>query len=147
MEADWKSFVILVHSERLEEFKDVDLAQSIDNIYYELTGVKRHSDNDFIQSERNCLNLRRWRTKFEANSQRPYFERRERYDVMKRLNELIIYILVQKDFYCTVTDIEIPISKIPTQSLQRVLTSKHSNQKFLNRNSIMMFFIFIFTIS
>ncbi len=69
--------------------------------------------NDLIRSERSCrLDLPRWGAKFEASSQRPYFEGHERDDVVKHRNEFINYFLAHKDFYYTITDGDIPMSNM-----------------------------------
>ncbi|CAF4402376.1 unnamed protein product, partial [Didymodactylos carnosus] len=65
------------------------------------------------KSERSCrLDLRRWRAKFEAHSQRPYFEGHERGDVVKHHNEFIGYFLAHKDYYYTITNGEIQVLKL-----------------------------------
>ena len=69
------------------------LPQFIDRKFYELTGTQKKSSDDLIRSERSCrLDLRRWGAKFEANTQRPYFESHEREDVIKHRNEFINYV-------------------------------------------------------
>ncbi|CAF4503702.1 unnamed protein product, partial [Didymodactylos carnosus] len=121
-EADAKAFVVQACSQKSGKFKALDLAQFIDEKYYELTGIKKQIGGDFIRSERSCrLDLRRWGAKFEANSQRPYFEGHERDDVVKHRNEFIGYFLAHKDYYDTITDGEIPMWKIPIQNPLRIL--------------------------
>ncbi|CAF1431798.1 unnamed protein product [Didymodactylos carnosus] len=100
IEADAKAFVVQACSQKSGEFKALDLAQFIDENYYELTGIKKQNGDDLIRSERSChLVLRRSGAKFEANSQRPYFEGHERDDVVKHRNEFINYFLAHRDFY------------------------------------------------
>ncbi|CAF1047364.1 unnamed protein product [Didymodactylos carnosus] len=73
IEADAKEFVVEACSKKSGEFKALDLAQFIDEKYYELTGIQKQIGDDFIRSERSCrVNLRRWGAKFEANLQRPH---------------------------------------------------------------------------
>lgn len=146
IEADARSFVVQACSQKSGDFKAADLAQFIDETYYELTGIKKQSGDDLIRSERSCrLDLRRWEAKFEANSQRPYFEGHERDDVVKNRNEFINYFLTHKDFYYTITDGDTPMWKIPTQNPHKILICKHSNQNLFNIISIVLFFMFIFT--
>lgn len=148
IEADAKAFVIQACSQKSGEFKALDLAQFIDETYYELIGIKKQSGDDLKRSERSCrLDLRRWGAKFEANSQRPYFEGHERDDVVKHRNEFINYFLAHKDFYYTITDGERPMWNIPTQNPHRILICKQSNRNFLDIIYIMVFFVFIFTSS
>ncbi|CAF1215810.1 unnamed protein product, partial [Didymodactylos carnosus] len=102
--------------------KALDLAQFVDEKYYELTGIKKQIGDDLIRSKRSCRpDLRRWGAKFETNSQRPYFEGHERDDVVKHRNEFINYFLAHKDFYYTVTDGEIPMWNILTQKPHIIL--------------------------
>ncbi|CAF1609951.1 unnamed protein product, partial [Didymodactylos carnosus] len=121
-EADAKAFVVQACSQKSGEFKALELAQFINEKYYELTGIKKQIGDDFIRSERSChLDLRRWEAKSEANSQRPYFEGHERDDVVKHRNEFIGYFLAHKDYYYTITDGEISMWKIPIQNPHRIL--------------------------
>ncbi|CAF4620731.1 unnamed protein product, partial [Didymodactylos carnosus] len=116
------AFVVQACSQKSGELKALDLAQFIDEKYYELTEIKKQVDDDFIKSKRSCrLDLRRWGAKFEANSQRPYFEGHERDDAVKHRNEFIGYFLAHKDYYYTITDGEIPMWKIPIQNPHRIL--------------------------
>ena len=97
-----------------------------------MTGIKKQTGNALIRSERSCrLDLRRWRAKFEANSQRPYFEGYERDDVMKHRNEFINYFLTYKDFYQTITDGDTPMWNTPTQNPHRILI-RYSSRSFFN---------------
>jgi hypothetical protein len=148
IETDAKAFVVQACSKKSADFKAIDLAQFIDEKYYELTAIKKQSGDELIRSESSCrVDLRRWRAKFEANSQRPYFEGHERDDVVKHRKEFINYFLAHKDFYYTITDGDTPMWNIPTQNPHRILICKHSNRKFLDIIPIMLFFMFIFTSS
>jgi len=145
IETDARSFVVQACSQKSGDFKAVALAEFIDTKYYELTGIKKQCDGDLIRSERSCrLDLRRWGAKFEANSQRPYFEGHERDDVVKHRHEFINYFLKHKDFYYTITDGEKPTWKTPTESPHKILICKHRNRNLLNINSLMLFFVCIF---
>ena len=126
IEADARAFVVQACSQ-----KSADLVQFIDIKYYELTGIPKQIGDDLIRSERSCrLDLRRWGAKFEANSQRPYFEGHERDDVVKHRNEFINYFLAYKDFYYTVTDSDTPMWNMSIQNPPRILICKHSNRNF-----------------
>ena len=148
IETDAKAFVVQACSQKSAEFKAADLAQFIDSKYYELTGITKQTTDDLIRSERSCrLDLRRWGAKFEANSQRPYFEGHERDDVVKHRNEFINYFLAHKSFYYTITDGDTPMWVMPTQNPHRILLCKSSNRRFFEIVDIMLLFIFIFTSS
>ena len=138
MEADARTFVVQVCSRKSGEFKALNLAQFIDEKYYEVTGLTKQAGDNLIRSERSCVNLRRWGAKFEANSQCPYFEGREIDNVVKHRNEFINYFLAHQDYYYTVTDGDTPMWNIPTQNPRRILTCKHSNRSILNIISIML---------
>jgi len=140
IESDAKAFVVQACSQKSAEFKAADLAQFIDTTYYELTGIEKQPNDDLIRSERSCrLDLRRWGAKFEANSQRPYFEGHERDDVVKHRNEFINYFLTHKDFHYTVTDGDTPIWKMPTQNPQRILICERTNRSLFDIIAIMFF--------
>ncbi|CAF3861221.1 unnamed protein product, partial [Rotaria sp. Silwood1] len=122
IEADARSFVVQACSQKSGDFKAMDLAQFIDTKYYEVTGIKKQSDDDLIRSERSChVDLRRWGAKFDANSQRPYVEGHERDDVVKHRHEFINHFLAHKDFYYTISDGETPMWILPTQNPHRIL--------------------------
>ena len=141
IESDAKAFVVQACSQKSGEFKSLDLAQFIDEKYYELMGIKKQIDDDLIRSERSCrLDLRRWGAKFDANSQRPYFEGHERDDVVKHRNEFINYFLTHKSSYYTVTDGEIPMWNIPTQNPHRILICKDSKRNIFRYNFRYAFF-------
>ncbi|CAF4132998.1 unnamed protein product [Rotaria sp. Silwood2] len=104
IETDAKAFVVEACSRKSADFKASYLAQFIDTKYYEVTGSEKQGGDDLITSESSCrLNLRRWRAKFEANSQH---------------------------FYYTITDGETPTWKMPTQKPNRILICKWSNRSF-----------------
>ncbi|CAF2819674.1 unnamed protein product [Rotaria sp. Silwood2] len=107
IETDAKAFVVEACSRKSADFKASYLAQFIDTKYYEVTGSEKQGGDDLITSESSCrLNLRRWRAKFEANSQH---------------------------FYYTITDGETPTWKMPTQKPNRILICKWSNRSFKGR--------------
>ncbi|CAF3478732.1 unnamed protein product [Rotaria sp. Silwood2] len=122
IEADAKAFVVQACLQKLGEFKALNLVWFVDEKYYELTGIKKQIGNDYIRSKRSCrVDLRRWRAKFEANSQRLYFEGHERNDIVKYRSEFIGYFLSHKDFYYSVIYDEIPMWQLPTQNPPRIL--------------------------
>ena len=125
IEADTKAFVVQACSQKSGEFKALDLAQFIDERYYEVTGLTKQASDELIRSESSCrVDLRRWGAKFEANTQRPYFEGHERDDVVKHRTEFINHFLAHKDCYYTITDDESPKWKLPTSSPHRILICK-----------------------
>jgi hypothetical protein len=82
--------------------------------------------------------------KFEANTQRPYFQGHERNDVVNRRNEFIGYFLTHKDFYYNITDGDMPMWTIPTKSPRRILMCMCKTQIFLDIIFIRHFFHFYF---
>ena len=133
IEADAKAFVVHACSQKSADFKAMDLAQFVDDKYYEVTRLIKQSGDDLIRSESSCrLDLRRWGAKFEANSQRPYFEGHEREDVVKHRNEFINYFLAYKDSYYTITDDEILMWKLSTQTPHWISIWKHNNRNLFN---------------
>ncbi|CAF1174677.1 unnamed protein product [Didymodactylos carnosus] len=122
IESDARAFVVQASSQKSAEFKAADLAQFIDTKYYELTGIQKQIGDDLIRSVRSYrLDLRRWGAKFEANSQRPYFEGHERDDVVKHRNEFIGYFLTHNDSYYTITDGDTLMWNVPIQTPHRIL--------------------------
>ncbi|CAF0911799.1 unnamed protein product [Rotaria sordida] len=131
IEADAKAFVVQGSSRKAADFKTIELAQFIDEKYYELMRIKKQSGDDLIRSESSCrLDFRRWGAKFEANSPRPYFERYERADVVKHCNEFINYFLAHKDSYYTVTDGDTSMWNIPIQNPHRIFICKPTIKAF-----------------
>ncbi|CAF4453872.1 unnamed protein product [Didymodactylos carnosus] len=90
LEMDAKAFAIQGCSQKAANFTAGHLARFIDDKYYEITQSKK-SEEGLVRSEKSCrLDLRRWRAKFQPNSQRPYFEGHERADVVARQSRLAI---------------------------------------------------------
>ena len=130
IEGDARAFVVKACSQKSGEFKAMDLAHFIDAKFYELTEIPKTSGDSLIRSERSCrLDLRRWGAKFDANSQRPYFEGHERDDVVKHRNEFIKYFLQQQDYYYRITDGETPMWQVPTQNPPRIIICKRDKSK------------------
>ena len=82
LEMEGRAFAIGACSQRTATFIASDLAHFIDTRFCELTQTIK-TNNQLVRSEKCCrFDLRRWSAKFEANSQRPYFEGHERADVI-----------------------------------------------------------------
>ena len=97
LEIEAKAFVIESCSKKSADFSAVDLAKYLDKRLYELTQISKINDT-LVRSSQNCrLDLRRWGAKFQLNSQRPYFERHVRHDVVKHRLEFVSYFLSRKD--------------------------------------------------
>lgn len=147
IEADARAFVVQKCSQKSAAFKATDLVDFVNERFHELVGIPLTTGTP-VRSERSCrVDLRKWGAKFEANSQRPYFEGHERQDVVEHRNEFINYFLTHKDFYYTITDAETPMWNIPTQNPPRILLCKCVLPIFSNVVIIMLFFISTFTSS
>jgi hypothetical protein len=60
------------------------MANFIDAKYYEMANLTKNAHDVFIRSASSCrLDLRHWGTRFEDNTQWPYFEGHERSDVIE----------------------------------------------------------------
>ena len=64
---------------------------------------------------------------FDTNTNRPYFEGRDRPDVVAHRHEFIHHFLDNKDSYYTVTAGENAHWKIPTTPIRTILICKTSN--------------------
>ena len=100
----------------------MDLATFIDQEYHELTNTIKDKDVDLIRSVQSYrLDLRRWRARFESNSNGPYFEGDELADAISDRQDFIKYFLDRKDHYYTISDDENPLWKFPTQNPPSIL--------------------------
>lgn len=125
IELEAKCFAIERCAKKSADFTSLDLAVFIDQKYYKLTNTIKDNSNKLIRSVKACrLDLRRWGARFDANSQRPYFEGHERTDVVLNREKFINYFLDRFDYYYTVSDGEIPSWNIPTKSLPSILICK-----------------------
>ncbi|CAF3407145.1 unnamed protein product [Rotaria socialis] len=116
LEADAKLFAIESCSHKSADFTAIDLANFIDEKFYELTQTSK-LDDALVRSVESCrLDLRRWGAKFQPNTQRPYFEGHESQDVITHRQEFISYFLQRKDLYYTITDGDQPVWKIPSHN-------------------------------
>ena len=77
LEIEAKSCIIKACSGKTADFTVADLAKLVVSEHHEVTGIVK-VDAALICSEQSCRpDLRRWGARFEANSQRPYFEGHE----------------------------------------------------------------------
>ncbi|CAF4333851.1 unnamed protein product, partial [Rotaria magnacalcarata] len=84
IEISAKQFTLERCSQKVASFTSMDLALFIDTAYYETIGITKDTDSELIRSVSSCRNdLRRWGATFKENGARPYFEGRERQDVVE----------------------------------------------------------------
>ena len=122
IEVDARAFAVAACLQKSAEFKAMHLAQFIDKKFYESTETQKKPSDDLIIPERSCrLDLRRWGAKFEAKTQRSYFQGHEREDLIKHRNEFIKYFLQHQDSYYKITGGETPMWRVPTKNPRRIL--------------------------
>ncbi|CAF3149412.1 unnamed protein product, partial [Rotaria sp. Silwood2] len=114
LESVGRAFVVDACSRKEADFTATDLAKFIDTKYYELTQTVKNDDKSIRSYEACRIDLRRWGAKFQANSQRPYFEGHERNDVVAHREKFISYFLNRTDNYYTISDGENPIWQMPS---------------------------------
>ena len=115
LEMKGRAFVVEACSQRAAIFTVSNLAHFIDTRFCELTQTIK-TNNQLLRSEKSCrLDLRRWGAKFEANSQRPYFEGHEQADVVTHRQEFISYFLNRTGHYYTISEGDQPNWQFPTQ--------------------------------
>lgn len=120
-----RQFALERCSQKSADFKVVDLANFIDEKYYELTKLQKETNDVLIRSISSCrLDLRRWGAQFKDNSQRPYFEGHERSDVIEHRQQFIEYFLSRKDNYYTVSNDEKPVWVPPREKRPCILLCK-----------------------
>ena len=91
LEIEAKAFAIDSCSRKTADFTVSELANFIDKRFYKITNSVKTADS-LVHSIESCrLDLRRWSVKFQANSQRPYFEGHERADVVAHREEFVTY--------------------------------------------------------
>jgi len=118
LEIEARAFAVDGCSGKSADFSASHLAQFIDRRYYEVTQTIKINDQ-LIRSEKSCrLDLRRWGAKFEANSQRPYFEGHERPEVVEHREQFTSYFLNRVGHYYTVSDGDQPFWKLPSPNLK-----------------------------
>lgn len=75
IEFEAKLFATNECKKKTSNFTAADLRNFIDSKFYDVTGLRKNSNDPYIRSERSCrLDLKKWGAKFEKNSQKPYFE-------------------------------------------------------------------------
>ena len=103
-----RAFAIGTCSQRTATFTASDLAHFIDTRFYELTQTIK-TNNQLVQSEKSFkLDLHRWSAKFEANSQRPYFEGHKRANVVTYRQEFVSYFLNRTGHYYAISEDDQP---------------------------------------
>ena len=86
LEIEARGFVVSSCSQKYSSFTIADLATYIDTRFYEISNLKK-TDDGLIRSIETCrLDLRRWSTKYKANSSRSYFGAHESTDVVAHRN-------------------------------------------------------------
>ena len=99
LETAAKSFALEACGRKSADFKTSELAGFVDSEYYKLTNTEKLTDK-LIRSVEMCrLDLKRWGCKFEANTQRPYFEGHDRIDVLSYREKFLDYFLSKKSNY------------------------------------------------
>ncbi|CAF4708506.1 unnamed protein product, partial [Rotaria socialis] len=87
-----------------------DLANFVDQKYYELTNTTKDKNANFVQSiQLYHLDLRHWGFRFDSNSERPYFKGHERPEIITHCETLIKYFLEKKDHFYTISNDENPL--------------------------------------
>ena len=80
LEEEARAFAVIQCNQKAASFTAYELAQFIDKQYYEINEIQKN-DSKLVRSVESCrLDLRRWGTRFDSNSNRPYFEGHERSD-------------------------------------------------------------------
>lgn len=134
LENEGYAFSVSRCSEKTSNFKVTELAQFIDQRFYETTDTRKLSIQP-IRSEASCrLDIRRWGGVFEKNSQRPYFQGHERDDVVKHRSQFINHFLSRKDHYYTVSSGETPTWECPKANPCVVFCMPSQNHDLLKNN-------------
>lgn len=115
LESEGRAFAIARCAEKSAGFKVSDLANFIDQRFYEITGTNKIYDQ-LIRSEESCrLDIRRWGGLFETNSQRPYFHGHERPDVVEHRAKFTSYFIGRMDHYYAVSSGDQPTWHQPSK--------------------------------
>ena len=110
LELEAKLFAIERCRNKSADFAAWDLANFVDQKYYEITNTTKDKNANFVRSMQSCrLDLRRWDFRFDSNSKRPYFEGHEQPEVVTHRETLIKYFLEKKDHFCTISNDENPL--------------------------------------
>ncbi|CAF3376878.1 unnamed protein product, partial [Rotaria sp. Silwood2] len=114
LELEAKDFVFAECSKKESSFTAEKLAKFIDDRFYELTKLKKNTQQ-LVRSVESCkLDLRRFGAKYTANTGRPYFLGHERKDVVKHREQFIEYFTEHQDDFYTITNDTPPQWKNPT---------------------------------
>ncbi|CAF2041902.1 unnamed protein product [Rotaria magnacalcarata] len=108
LEEEARAFAVIQCNKKAASFTAYELAQFIDNRYYEINDIQKN-DLKLVRSVECCrLDLRRWGAHFDINSNRPYFEGHERSDVREHREQFVRQFLTNQDSYYTVNSDEDP---------------------------------------
>ncbi|CAF3193715.1 unnamed protein product [Rotaria socialis] len=110
LELEAKLFAIERSLNKSADFIVWDLANFVDQKYYELTNTTKDKNANFVQSiQLYHLDLRHWGFRFDSNSERPYFKGHERPEIITHCETLIKYFLEKKDHFYTISNDENPL--------------------------------------
>lgn len=124
LELEGKAFVAGQCQQKSSSFTVMDLAKFIDEKFYEISDEEK-TGSDLVRSIESCrLDLRHWGARFEANSQRPFFEGHERPDVTLERGRFIDYFIDNKHSYYTVSSEEDPKWITPKVPRKKILICK-----------------------
>ncbi|CAF4933425.1 unnamed protein product, partial [Rotaria socialis] len=108
LEEEARAFAVIECNKKAASFTAYELAQFIDNRYYEINDIQKN-DLKLVRSVESCrLDLRRWGAHFDINLNRPYFEGHERSDVREHREQFVRQFLTNEDSYYTVNSDEDP---------------------------------------
>jgi len=104
LEIEAKVYAIQQCQQKSAAFTVSDLANYIDERFYELNNIIK-TDCSLVRSVESCrLDLRRWGAIFDSNKNRPYFEGHDRPDVLAYRETFINHFLSNKDNYYTIKE-------------------------------------------
>ncbi|CAM2711480.1 unnamed protein product [Rotaria socialis] len=110
LELEAKLFAIERSLNKSADFIVWDLANFVDQKYYELTNTTKDKNANFVQSiQLYHLDLRHCGFRFDSNSERPYFKGHERPEIITHCETLIKYFLEKKDHFYTISNDENPL--------------------------------------
>ena len=128
LELTAKAFALESCSKKSADFTAYDLAVFVDYNYFQLTDTVKSANDHLIRSVESCrLDLRRWGARFEANTQRPYFEGHDRDDIVRDRQKFIEHFLNGENHYFTVSDDDKPSWKTPSQIPSRILLCMYAS--------------------
>ncbi|CAF2138799.1 unnamed protein product [Rotaria magnacalcarata] len=122
LELEAKLFAVERCRNKSADFTAWDLANFVDQKYYEITKITKDKNANFVRSIQSCrLDLRRWGFRFDSNTKRPYFEGHERPEIVTHRETLIKYFLEKKDHFYTISNDENPLWILPSKDSPSVL--------------------------